>query len=232
MNNPIEEEPQNDSPEDGKPDEELPRLRRWKKSYGDWRKFKEVDKKRIFEKEYTSTIVAKFILPFVMALEFALILYILFPNHLGDLGELFVFYFFNPAGMEVGVLYGFKFTDLSYETVVIFMLVIDTLTAMFLIWNFNYSRLLPFFGWLVWVVQASAERKIKKSRSFQRGSFVGLIFFVMIPAYGTGAILGGIVGKLLNMKPWLHFFAIFIGSSLRLTVMAVVIHFLLELMGW
>ena len=135
---------------------------------------------------------------------------------------------FNPAGMEVGVLYGFEFTSLDYHTVILFMLVIDSLTAIFLIWNFNYSRLLPGFGWVVWVVQGWAEKKMKKSKSFKRGRFWGLIIFVMIPAYGTGAILGGIVGKLLKMEPWRHWLAIFIGSTLRLTVMAVVIQVILS----
>jgi uncharacterized membrane protein len=221
------------APSDEKePDKTKPRIQRWKESYREWKEFKEIDKVQLLKSAPISRILARFALPFVLALEFSLVLYLLYPDKLGDLGKLFVFYFFNPAGMEVGVLYGFEFTTLNQYLVVVFMLVIDSLTAMFLIWNFNFSRLLPGVGWLVWVVQAIAEKKIKKSKSFDQRRFIALIIFVMIPAYGTGAILGGIVGKLLRMNPWKHWLAIFIGSSLRLTLMAVIIYYALIIFNY
>lgn len=211
------------------------RMQRWKESYREWNEFRKNEIKNLTRAESIWKTLAKFTLPFGMALVFSILLYTIYPQLIGDFGKLFVFYFFNPAGMEVGVIYGTQATELTDYQVVGFMLVIDTLTAIFLIWNFNYSRLLPVFGWLVWVVQASAQKKIEKSKTFRRGRFVGLIIFVMIPAYGTGAILGGIVGKLLAMDPWRHLGAIFIGSALRLTVMAIVTSFIFDYfrsIGW
>jgi uncharacterized membrane protein len=212
-----------------------PWYKRWADSYREWKKFTEVEIKTLKQSESFLKMFTKFSLPFGMAIVFTFLLYTAYPELIGDFGRLFVFYFFNPAGMEVGVLYGLQWTELNGFQVVGFMLVIDTLTAIFLIWNFNLSRLLPFFGWIVWVVQKSAEKKIKKSKSFEKGRFYGLIIFVMVPAYGTGAILGGIVGKLLNMDPWKHLGAIFIGSTLRLTVMAIIIDAIfnyLKSIGW
>lgn len=217
------------------PSKKKPWYERWKESYREWHRYKTRELKELKKSESFLLMFAKFTFPFGMAIVFAIMLYTLYPELMGDFGRLFVFYFFNPAGMEVGVVYGLHATELSNFQVVGFMIVIDTLTAIFLIWNFNLSRLLPFFGWLVWVVQKGAEKKIKKSKSFAKGSFIGLIIFVMIPAYGTGAILGGIVGKLLNMEPWRHLAAIFIGSTLRLTVMAIIISFIIDYLhsiGW
>jgi uncharacterized membrane protein len=230
----MKEKSRSKTPEDNKGKEELTRLQRWKKSYGEWRKFKEEDKKEIFKREYTSTIVAKFILPFVLALELSLILYLLFPDIISKIGTLFVLYFFSPLGMEIGVTVGIspEPTGLGLHPifVVTFMLIIDSLTAMFLIMNFNYSRLLPFFGWLVWTVQSWAGEKIKTSKYFERGSFVGIIIFVLIPLYGTGAILGGIAGKLLEMNPWKHWFAILIGSFIRLSLLAIGTYYGIEIL--
>lgn len=181
-------------------------------------------------------VVEKFLLPFQLAFGLAFLLYILFPDLIGKIGSLFVVYFFSPAGMEIGVAFGILEPPIGLGLdpflVVSFMLVIDSLTAMFLIWNFDYTRCIPGIGRLVKWVQGKAEKKIQKSKRFERGSFVGIIIFVLIPLYGTGAIFGGILGKLLKMNPWKHFIAIFIGSIIRLCVMALFAVSVFNFFGW
>ncbi|UCH88762.1 MAG: small multi-drug export protein [Thermoplasmata archaeon] len=219
--------PENDSKSseesEEKPETKKPSLKsRLIANYYAWRKLNDEEYERLTSKESIWRIVIKFFLPFWLAIAFSFALYVIFPDDIDRIGKLFVVYFFNPAGMEFGVTIGIGYLKLNPFLVVGFMLIIDSLTAMFLVWNFDYTRMLPLIGRLVRWVHKKAEQKIKKSRRFERGRFWGLIVFVLIPAYGTGAILGGIVGKLLKMEPWEHWIAIFIGSTLRLTLLALI----------
>jgi len=217
-------ENQNNKPEEDQTEKSASK-RSSKKSirvlYREWSEYKSKEFDRLLENESQMRMMIKFFSPFWLAIIFVFILIICYPNDVGNLGYLFFIYFFTPLGMEIGVSVGLGL-GIDVHLVVLFMLVIDGLSAMFLIWNLDYSRLIPGIGRLIKYSEEKGSKALKKYKWVDRLAFLGLVLFVMIPLYGTGSILGTIVGRILGVDSWKTWFAVVIGSGIRLTLLAIV----------
>lgn len=65
------------------------------------------------------------------------------------------------------------------------------------------------------------NRALNKSEGFNRGEFLGLLFFVGIPLPGTGAWTGSLIAALLDMDIKKSALAIFLGILLAATIMVI-----------
>jgi uncharacterized membrane protein len=193
-----------------------------KRSYVEWRDYKNKELKRLKSEESIWRIILKFFLPIWLSIFFAFACYFIFPNDIFNLIILFGVYFISPLGMEIGVPIGIGL-GLNPFLVVGFMLLVDALSAMFLIWNLDYTRLIPFIGKLIKKTEEKGSNYLKKQQWIERLAFLGLVGFVMIPLYGTGSILGSIVGRIMGMDSWKNWFAVIIGSAIRLGVSALIV---------
>jgi len=152
----------------------------------------------------------------------------LFTNEISKIWPLLVAYFFPPFGKEtviplgVGVLkqgLTVPLLNLHLEPVSVNPLsmalavaFIDIVVALFLVWNYDLAKKIPFVGRFMIRVE-----KIGRSTSDKYGwvkplRFIGIILFVMVPFQGSGGLVGSIVGRLIGMKPWSTFFAISVGA--------------------
>ncbi|HEX58944.1 MAG TPA: hypothetical protein ENF26_02205 [Methanomicrobia archaeon] len=126
----------------------------------------------------------------------------------------FFIYFFNPLGMEIGIPAGLSM-GLHPASIFTFILFIDATTALFLVWNISYAEKIPGVGRLLRRTEERGREFMGKYTWVRRLGFVGLVLFVMIPIYGTGAITGSIIGRILGMSPLRVWLAVILGSGLR-----------------
>jgi len=120
-------------------------------------------------------------------------------------------YFFPPLGKEsvipVGVAEG-----IHPVVIALSIAFVDMVVALFLVWNYDLAKKVPFVGSFIERVENIGEKSSSKYSWFKPLRFIGIILFVMVPFQGSGGLVGSILGRLIGMKPWTVFLAISIGS--------------------
>ncbi|WP_456487178.1 small multi-drug export protein [Candidatus Alkanophaga liquidiphilum] len=193
--------------------------------------------RRCCEKLYAKTLLVnaklipllKLVIPFLLAGGAILVIKSFFaPEIQAKYAAVFLIYFFNPLGMEIGIPAGLSM-GLHPASLFAFILFVDATTALFLVWNISYAEKVPGVGKLLRKTEERGKELMEKYAWIRRLGFVGLTLFIMIPLYGTGAITGSIAGRILGMSPLRVWLAVVIGSGLRsglITLAAVgVLHF-------
>jgi len=131
-------------------------------------------------------------------------------------------YFGTPLfGTEAAIFVGLhpEFgIPLPPEALIAFILFVDSVISLFLVWNLDYARKIPYIGKLVVRAEESGEKAIRKYKWAKRLGFIGLVIFVMIPLQYTGAAVGSIVGRLIGMTPLMTWLAVVVGSFFRSTL--------------
>jgi uncharacterized membrane protein len=151
-----------------------------------------------------------------------------FTNEISKIWPLLVAYFFPPFGKEtviplgVGVLkqgLTVPVLNLSLEPVSINPLsmalavaFIDIVVALFLVWNYDLAKRIPFVGKFMIRVERIGRSTSDKYGWVKPLRFMGIVLFVMVPFQGSGGLVGSIVGRLVGMKPWSTFLAISFGA--------------------
>lgn len=189
------------------------------KKYYAWKKYAKAELEKIRGKESLKLILIKFFLPIILSFVAAFIIYQTGPELYTKLLYLLGFYLFTPLGISVGIPFGVGL-EINILIIVAFMLLVDCLCSMFIIWNLNYIKILPFFGKIVKKIEEKTALMLKKNGRIEKLEFLGVLLFVIIPLYWSGAIIGSFVGKILSMKPWKIWVAVIIGSLIRLTIIA------------
>jgi len=128
-------------------------------------------------------------------------------------------YFFPPLGKEsiipLGV--GFGINPLVMALSIAF---VDIVVALFLVWNYDLAKKLPFVGKFMIKVEEKGRNVEQKYGWIKPLRFIGIILFVMVPFQGSGGLVGSIVGRLIGMKPWNTFFAISLGAVIGCLLIA------------
>lgn len=159
-----------------------------------------------------------------------------FSDELSKIWPLLVAYFFPPFGKEtviplgVGILkkgLTVPFLNLNVEPVsvnpismALAVAYIDIIVALFLVWNYDLAKKIPFVGSFMVKVEDRGKNFEQKYRWVKPLRFIGIVFFVMIPFQGSGGLVGSIVGRLIGMKPRNTFFAITIGAVIGCLLIA------------
>jgi hypothetical protein len=91
--------------------------------------------------------------------------------------------------------------------VIAFMVFVDATLSLFLVWNLDYAKKIPYLGKLVEWTEAKGEKALA---------------FVMIPFQYTGAAVGSIAGRILGMTSLMTWLAVILGSFFRSTLITLV----------
>ncbi|MFZ2070672.1 MAG: small multi-drug export protein [Halobacteriota archaeon] len=162
--------------------------------------------------------IAKLIIPFCLLGAAMLFLWFAGPEVYTKYAAVFSVYSFMPIGGAVAVIPTGLGLGIPPANLIIFTLFTDALLALFLVWNFDYTKKVPFFGKLVEMTEVNGEKAIKKYKWAKRFGFIGLVLFVVFPLQYTGSAVGAIIGRLIGMTASMTWLAVVTGSLLRLLI--------------
>jgi hypothetical protein len=164
------------------------------------------------KKESLRMIVLKFFAAPIIASIGILILYLIMDyNQFLQVGGLMIWYFFPPAGKEtvipIGV--GSGIDPLIMGLAIAF---IDIFVAIFLLWNYDGAKLIPFLG--VWMekIEKGGRKQFKENKWLEGLAFLGIVLFVIVPFQGSGGVAASIVGRIFGMNKYRVVVAIGIGA--------------------
>ena len=179
--------------------------------------------------------LAKFIIPLILVVG-AYLLWGLFSDDLSKIWALLLAYFFPPFGKETIIPLGVGILEkgltipliniyvepvkINPITMALAVAYIDIIVALFLVWNYDLAKKIPFVGKFIMKVEEKGKNVEQKYGWIKPLRFISIVLFVMIPFQGSGGLVGSIVGRLIGMKPWNTFFAISIGAVIGCLLIA------------
>jgi uncharacterized membrane protein len=167
----------------------------------------------------------KFSLPFILCIIYLLFLkYIYIPDDFNELGMLMGAYFLPPAGKETLFPLGINIYGYSWYLMAISLTVLDILTCMFMVWNFELVCKMPVFGAWTMACMRAGKRFLKRFPWVRRLSIIGLGLFVLLPFQGSGGVASSVLGKMIGLPSWHIFFAVSIGSLIGSVALALGFH--------
>jgi uncharacterized membrane protein len=189
-------------------------------------------------KEFSSKLLirlGKFFFPIILGFGVYWI-WSLFSDTLSKIWPLLVAYFFPPFGKEtiiplgIGILkqgltvpfINFHVEPVSVNPLSIALAVafIDIVIALFLVWNYDLAKKIPFIGKFMQKVEDVGKSSSDKYRWVKPLRFIGIVLFVMVPFQGSGGLVGSIIGRLVGMKPWTIFVGISTGAIIGCVLIA------------
>ncbi|MHC1610903.1 MAG: small multi-drug export protein [Candidatus Methanospirareceae archaeon] len=159
--------------------------------------------------------IAKFIIPFCLAGVAVLLLWFAGQEVYTKYATVFGIYSFMPIGGAVAVIPAGLELGIHPAGLISFIVFIDSVLALFLVWNFDYAKKIPGLGRVVERVEENGEKAIKRYKWAKRFGFIGLMLFVMFPLQYTGSGVGSIAGRLMGMTPLMTWLAVVAGTLLR-----------------
>ncbi|OKY77717.1 MAG: putative membrane protein [Candidatus Methanohalarchaeum thermophilum] len=161
--------------------------------------------------EVKSLLTLKLLFPFLLAGIYILIIYIFLPWR--TLIPLMGVYFVPPLGKEsvipTGVALGLNPTLIAFS-----IAFVDIVVGLFLVWNFDLLKKIPFMGDYINFAEKKGKRLIKEKSWFRSFTLIGLVFLVMVPFQGSGAVTASIIGRMIGIKPYQTWMSIITGSIL------------------
>jgi uncharacterized membrane protein len=154
-------------------------------------------------------------IPFTIAALYFLLLYILLPrSDFLRISGIMLAYFVPPSGKEtlipLGIILG-----LPWWLMAISLSVMDIITCMLIIWNFDLVMKVPYLGRWVGRFMLRGKKIIDERPWIAKYYLLGLIFFIMIPFQGTGGIGGSIIGRMLGLKNSVIILAMAVGTTIE-----------------
>lgn len=125
---------------------------------------------------------------------------------------LMIAYEFPPAGKESIIPAGILIWDVHWLLMALLVAFMDVITALFLVWNFDYARKIPLLGKWIEKFEDSNADILDRKGWMRKAAFVGLILFVMFPFQGSGGVGGSVLGRVIGMRPMRVFQAITAGA--------------------
>lgn len=108
-----------------------------------------------------------------------------------------------PTGLERG---------LSPMVIISLVVIIDAITAMFVMWNLDLVKNIPLMGTYIRFFERNSKKILNKRKWLRRFTFLGIMLFVFVPFQGSGAVTASIIGFIIGLKSFRLFTAILIGS--------------------
>ena len=127
------------------------------------------------------------------------------------LSQLMLVYFVPPFGKGT-VIPGGIVAGIDPWTLAIATAFVDIAVGVFLTWNFDLAKKIPFIGSGITRVQRKGEAMLGSLRWLERASFIGIVVFVMFPFQGSGAVGGTILGRAIGLSPNKNLAAVAIGA--------------------
>jgi uncharacterized membrane protein len=158
-------------------------------------------------------------------------------DELSKIWPLLLAYFFPPFGKETVIPLGVGILEKGLTVPLLNLYVepvqvnpismalavayIDIIVALFLVWNYDIAKQIPFVGQFIIKVEEKGKNVEEKYGWIKPLRFIGIVLFVMVPFQGSGGLVASIVGRLIGMKPLIIFLAISIGAIVGCILIAV-----------
>ena len=154
----------------------------------------------------------KFFSPFIMTGGFFALMWLTMTQRdFLILSQLMLVYFVPPFGKGTvipgGIVAGIDPWVLAVATAFV-----DIAVGVFLTWNFDLAKKIPFIGSGITRVQRKGEDMLGSLPWLERASFIGIVVFVMFPFQGSGAVGGTILGRAIGLSPNKNLGAVAIGA--------------------
>ena len=154
----------------------------------------------------------KFFSPFLMTAGFFSVMYItMAQKDFLNLSRLMVVYFVPPFGKGT-VIPGGIALGLDPWVLAIATAFVDIAVGVFLTWNFDLAKKIPFIGSGITRIQEKGKAMLTSLPWLERASVTGIIAFVMFPFQGSGAVGGTILGRAIGISPNKNLAAVSIGA--------------------
>ena len=168
--------------------------------------------------------LAKLIIPFLIALS-SVILFCTLADQATctRYATVFGIYSFIPVGgpiaaVQVGLTLGISAVDL-----ILFIVFTEVIQALFVVWNFDYTKEVPGIGTMVKRTVEKGEKMIERYKWVMKLEFLGLILLVTTPLQGTGAVAGSVIGRLMGMTPLRTWLAVTLGITFRTALTTLIV---------
>jgi len=174
----------------------------------------------------------KFSSPFLMTVAyFLLLVLILSERDFLNMSSLMLLYFVPPLGKEsvipIGIAQGIPWTVLAFS-----IAFVDIVVCLFLIWNFDLAKKLPFIGSGIRRMQLKGSSILESMPWVERLTFFGIVVFVMIPFQGSGAFAGTILGRSVGLSVPSNLLAVGTGALVGSVLIALAIIYGVEFLGY
>jgi uncharacterized membrane protein len=126
-------------------------------------------------------------------------------------GGFMIAYFFPPLGKESVIPLGIA-AGLDPILIALSIAFVDMFIALFLVWNYDFAKLIPFMGPWMEKVEKTGGKKFTEKPWLENLAFFGLVLFVMFPFQGSGGVATSIIGRVIGMSKLKVFLAICIGA--------------------
>lgn len=134
-------------------------------------------------------------------------------------GGFMIAYFFPPLGKESVIPLGIT-AGLDPILIALTIAFVDIFTALFLVWNYDFAKLIPFLGKWMEKVEKTGGKKFTEKPWLENLAFFGLVLFVMFPFQGSGGVATSIIGRVIGMSKLKVFFAICLGGIIGCLLIA------------
>ena len=174
----------------------------------------------------------KFFSPFLMTVGYFILLSLIMTQRgFLNLSSLMLLYFVPPLGKEsvipMGIGMGIHWSLLAFS-----IAFVDIVVCLFLIWNFDLAKKLPFIGSGIKRVQVKGSQILDTMPWVERLTFVGIVIFVMIPFQGSGAFAGTILGRAVGLSIAANLLAVGAGAMIGSVLIALSIVYGLGILGY
>ena len=174
----------------------------------------------------------KFFSPFLMTVGYFILLSLIMTKKgFLNLSSLMILYFVPPLGKEsvipMGIGMGIHWSILAFS-----IAFVDIVVCLFLIWNFDLAKKLPFIGSGIKRVQLKGAQILESMPWVERLTFVGIVIFVMIPFQGSGAFAGTILGRAVGLSVISNLLAVGLGALIGSTLIALSVVYGLGFLGY
>ncbi len=181
-------------------------------AYQRWRKRVKEKIEERKKSESTKLILIKFFIAPIIVLIGAIFLYLSLDfETFKKVGIAMFLYFFPPAGKETVIPAGVA-VGINPLTIALSIAFVDIFVALFLVWNYDFAKLIPILGPWMEKIEGKGGKQFKDRPWLENLAFFGLVLFVMFPLQGSGGVATSIIGRVVGMNKFKVFFAICIGA--------------------
>ena len=184
-----------------------------KTSYKLWKlRARKIINKRL-EEDGKSWIVVKFFIAPIITIIGLLVLYFIFDyNTFFTIGSAMFIYFVPPAGKETVIPAAIVNYDIDPLTIALAIAFIDFVTALFLLWNYDFVKLIPYLGKWMEKTENKGKGNLEEHPWWEKFVFIGVVLFVVFPFQGSGGVGGTILGRVVGLDKHKVLAAITIGA--------------------
>jgi len=167
-----------------------------------------------------AAIIIRLLIPVALAFAYFFMTFLILPYHESlILGGLMLVYYIPPAGKESIIPIGIGL-GIPWWIMAISLALLDILTSLFMILNFNIALKIPVLGPWISRFLVSGDEFITRHSWISRWSIIGVALFVILPLQGTGGVGATIVGIITGLSPPKILLAVGCGAMVECLIFA------------